>query len=246
MSDAARGARGEVLRLGRDAGVADLEPGHAGEVCAVSRTVTATRHRTSLTAHHPALRLVGVGGVGVRRLRFVRAGRVSPRRPLDGLWAVLAPRRALSSQTPTSRCRSATAGRRVRARESPLGAGHAATGTRVALRPRPRLPARQHVRPGSHRRPHRVRARRRVRRPRPGQQRTRHAVLPHAGLWPRPLHGRPLCEPGSSSPRRAPRRERARSRHAVVGLQAEPTRTGQGRAPRTMPPTEPGAGDPNR
>ena len=58
-----------------------------------------------------------------------------------------APRRALSSRTPTSRCRSATAGRRVRARESPPGAGRAATGTRVALRSRPLLPARQHVRP---------------------------------------------------------------------------------------------------
>ena len=55
------------------------------------------------------------------------------------------PRRALSSQTPTSRCRSAAAGRRGRARESPPGAGHAATGTRAALRPR--RPARQLVRP---------------------------------------------------------------------------------------------------
>src|SRR5207248_10382396 len=50
------------------------------------------------------------------------------------------PRRALSSGTPTSRCRSATAGRRVRARESPPGAGRAAIGTRVALRPRPLPP----------------------------------------------------------------------------------------------------------
>ena len=58
-----------------------------------------------------------------------------------------APRRALSSRTPTSRCRSATAGRQVRARESPPGAGHAATGIRAARRPRLRLPARQHVRP---------------------------------------------------------------------------------------------------
>src|SRR3989454_11210672 len=33
------------------------------------------------------------------------------------------PRRAPSSGTPTSRCRSATAGRRVRARGSPPGAG---------------------------------------------------------------------------------------------------------------------------
>ena len=37
----------------------------------------------------------------------------------------------------------------------------------------------------------------RVRRPRPGRQRTRHAVLLHAGLWPRPLHARPPREPGS-------------------------------------------------
>jgi len=73
-------------------------------------------------------------------------GRVSSQRPLR-LWAVLASRRALSSQTPTSGCRSATSGRQARARESPPGAGHAAIGTRVALRPRPRLPARQHVRP---------------------------------------------------------------------------------------------------
>jgi len=76
-----------------------------------------------------------------------RMGRVSSRRPLDAPWAVLAPWRALSSQKPTSRCRSATAGRQVRARESPPGAGHAATGTRVAPRPRPRLPARPHERP---------------------------------------------------------------------------------------------------
>jgi hypothetical protein len=56
-------------------------------------------------------------------------------------------RRTLSRQTPTSRGRSATAGRQVRARESPPGAGHAATGTRVALHRRPRLPARPHVPP---------------------------------------------------------------------------------------------------
>src|SRR5258708_38914570 len=54
---------------------------------------------------------------------------------------------ALISRTPTSRCHSATAGRQVRARESPRGAGRAATGTRVALRSRPLLPAMQHVRP---------------------------------------------------------------------------------------------------
>ena len=62
-------------------------------------------------------------------------------------WAVLASRSALSSRTPTSRCRSATAGRRVRARESPPGAGRAATGTRVAPRSRLVLSPRQHVRP---------------------------------------------------------------------------------------------------
>ena len=53
----------------------------------------------------------------------------------------------LSSRTPTSRCRSATARRRVQARESPPGAGRAATGTRVALRFRPLLPARRRARP---------------------------------------------------------------------------------------------------
>jgi hypothetical protein len=46
-------------------------------------------------------------------------------------------RRALNSQTPTSRCRSATAGHQARARGSPPAAGHAATGTHVARRPRP-------------------------------------------------------------------------------------------------------------
>ena len=40
--------------------------------------------------------------------------------------------RTLSCQRLTSRCRSAVAGPRVRARESPRGAGHAATGTRAA------------------------------------------------------------------------------------------------------------------
>jgi hypothetical protein len=50
-------------------------------------------------------------------------------------------------RTPTSRCRSATAGRRARARESPPGVGHAAIGTRVALRHRSGLSARLHVRP---------------------------------------------------------------------------------------------------
>ncbi len=53
----------------------------------------------------------------------------------------------LSTQTPTSRCRFATAGRRARDRESPPGVGHAAIGTPVALRHRSRLPARQHLRP---------------------------------------------------------------------------------------------------
>jgi len=56
-------------------------------------------------------------------------------------------RGALNCQTLTSRFRFATAGRQVRARESPPEAGHAATGTRVGLRPRSHLPARQHVRP---------------------------------------------------------------------------------------------------
>jgi len=54
---------------------------------------------------------------------------------------------ALSGRTPTSRCRSATAGRRGRARGSPPAVGRAATGTRVALRSGPLLPVRQHVRP---------------------------------------------------------------------------------------------------
>jgi membrane-associated phospholipid phosphatase len=53
----------------------------------------------------------------------------------------------LSRRRPTSRYRSATAGRRAPARESPPGAGHAATGTRVARLPRLHLPARQHARP---------------------------------------------------------------------------------------------------
>jgi hypothetical protein len=57
------------------------------------------------------------------------------------------PTRALSSQTPTSRCRSATAGRPVRARESSPGAGRAATGIRAGLRLRPRLAAQRHARP---------------------------------------------------------------------------------------------------
>jgi hypothetical protein len=64
-----------------------------------------------------------------------------------GLRAVLARRRAFSSRTLTSRSRSATAGRQVRARGLPPGAGHAATGTQIALRPRSRPPARQHVLP---------------------------------------------------------------------------------------------------
>ncbi|MFE4334672.1 TauD/TfdA family dioxygenase [Streptomyces sp. NPDC056831] len=36
------------------------------------------------------------------------------------------------------------------------------------------------------------------RRPRPGRRRTRHAVLPHAGLWLPPSHGRPPRGPASS------------------------------------------------
>ena len=63
------------------------------------------------------------------------------------LWAVLAPRRAVSSRTLTSRRRSATAGRQVRARESHPGAGHAATDIPVVLRRRPHRLARQRGRP---------------------------------------------------------------------------------------------------
>jgi len=55
--------------------------------------------------------------------------------------------RPLSSQTLTSRCRSAPAGPQARAREWPPAAGHAATGTPVALRPRSRLRAPKHVLP---------------------------------------------------------------------------------------------------
>ncbi len=47
----------------------------------------------------------------------------------DGRSPGRAPPRPLSSRTPTSRCRCATSGRRARARESPPGAGHAASGT---------------------------------------------------------------------------------------------------------------------
>ena len=53
----------------------------------------------------------------------------------------------LLRRTPTSRYRSAPAGPRARAPESPPGVGHAAIGTRVALRYRSRLSARTHVRP---------------------------------------------------------------------------------------------------
>src|SRR6266536_3242198 len=56
-------------------------------------------------------------------------------------------RSLISSRTPTSRCRSATARRRVRARESPPGAGRAATGIRVVVRSRSLLPAPRHVPP---------------------------------------------------------------------------------------------------
>lgn len=53
----------------------------------------------------------------------------------------------LSSRTPTSRCRCATSGHQVRARGSPPEAGRAATGTRVVLRSRSRLPVPLHVLP---------------------------------------------------------------------------------------------------
>jgi hypothetical protein len=53
----------------------------------------------------------------------------------------------LSRRRPTSRYRSAPAGRRAPARESRPGAGHAATGTPGAPLPRLHRPARQHVRP---------------------------------------------------------------------------------------------------
>jgi hypothetical protein len=73
--------------------------------------------------------------------------RVSSRHPLDGLGGGAGARRALSSQTPTSRSRSAPAGRQVRAHGSPPGADHAASGTQIAPRPRSRLRARQPVLP---------------------------------------------------------------------------------------------------
>jgi hypothetical protein len=110
-------------------------------------------------AHLPPLRptpvrqLVGslAAQVGQARGASALLGRGRSRRQRVNValttLTVLVPRRALSSRTPTSRCRSASAGRRVRARESPPGAGRAATGTRVALRSRPPLPARQHERP---------------------------------------------------------------------------------------------------
>ena len=55
--------------------------------------------------------------------------------------------RELRSQTLTSRCRSAIVGRQVQVPESAPEAGRAATGTRVALLPRARLPARWRGRP---------------------------------------------------------------------------------------------------
>src|SRR5207244_9183234 len=64
---------------------------------------------------------------------------------------VLVPGRALSSRTPTNRCRAESAGHRGRARESPPEAGRAATDTRVSLRFRALLPERQRGRPCSHR-----------------------------------------------------------------------------------------------
>src|SRR6202048_5185708 len=45
---------------------------------------------------------------------------------------------------------------------------------------------------------------------------------------------------------RAPRPARVRSRDAVAGPQAEPTRRSLGRVPRTMPPRRRGDGDPNQ
>ena len=83
----------------------------------------------------------------VIRLTYTRQRHLAHGDARCAWWAVLAPRRALSSRTPTSRWRCATAGRRGRARGSPPGAGRAATGTRVARRSRPFLPARRHVRP---------------------------------------------------------------------------------------------------
>ena len=73
----------------------------------------------------------------IRRLRGEVGGRV----------AGAAGRCAVSSRTPTSRGRFATAGPRGRARGYFPGAGRAATGTRVGRRPHPRHSARQHVRP---------------------------------------------------------------------------------------------------
>ena len=79
--------------------------------------------------------------------RSDRPGR--PRRGALGAHAMggVGTQRVLNNQTLTSRCRSAAAGRQVRARESSAGARHAATDTRVALLPHPRLPAPQRVRP---------------------------------------------------------------------------------------------------
>src|SRR5437867_1899507 len=91
----------------------------------------------------------------------------------------------------------------------------------------------------------RAREPRRVRPP-PGRRRRRHGVTPHSDLWPRPSHGLLPSVPRSWSPRRAPRPARVRSRDAVVGRQAEPTRRGPGRDPRMMPPTRRGDGDPNQ
>src|SRR4051812_28236851 len=70
---------------------------------------------------------------------------VSLRHRADAVSADLS--EPLSSRTPTSRCRSAAAGRRARGRGSPQGAGRVATGTPVAPRGRSRHPVRRHVRP---------------------------------------------------------------------------------------------------
>ena len=79
------------------------------------------------------------------------------RHPLHEVLALLQSRRKqrqgadamtrISSRTPTSRGRSAAAGRRVRARGPPPEVGRVATGTRLSPHARPRLPARRRARP---------------------------------------------------------------------------------------------------
>ncbi len=110
----------------------------------------------AIAAHHGALPgafrvafwwSVGFSAVAVLLSLWLPGAQRAPeasRRPAPASAPILS---GPSSQTPTSRWRCAAAGRQVRARGSRLGAGHAATGTPVALRPPPRLPARQHVRP---------------------------------------------------------------------------------------------------